>query len=175
VLKWAFDITASRITYKDPMPDSYWTVDAIFPPGQDNAVKEYYRKMIPPGLGITVTKGKQEMEVYVMKYEKVAPKEKKSFLAISDPTLKAGHLSSSEGTILGSHWSFSGVVNQCETLLEHLVIDETNLQGYYDLSLFYKEGDTASIIEALKDCGLIVTKEKRMMDVLLVATNKAVN
>jgi uncharacterized protein (TIGR03435 family) len=172
VLKWAYEVSPFRIIYKDAMPDSHWTVDVTFPPGQESTVKDYFKKMVPPGLGMTVAKGKQEMEVYVMKYEKVTPKEKKSVLTVSDPNLKMGHLSSSEGTVLGSHWAFSGILSQCQNLLGSFIMDETNLQGYYDLSLFYKEGDTASIIEALKDCGLIVIKEKRMMDVLFVANNK---
>ena len=172
VLKWTYGISPFRIIYKDAMPDSHWTVDVTFPIGQDSTVKDYFKKMVPPGLGMTVTKGKQEMEVYVMKYEQVTPKEKKSVLTVSDPTLKMGHLSSSEGTVLGSHWSFSGILSQCQSLLGSFIMDETSLQGYYDLSLFYREGNAPSIIEALKDCGLIVTKEKRMIDVLFVANNK---
>ena len=177
VLKWVYEIAPFRIIYKDSFPDSRWTVDAVFPDGQVGLVKEYFKKMVQPGWGMTIKEGKQEMEIYVMKYDKGSSNSKanKSYLTAADPALRSGHLSGSEGTMLASNWSFSRILDQCEQLLGQLVIDETNLQGSYDLSLFYKEGDAASIIEALKDCGIIVTKEKRMMEVLLVSNNKINN
>lgn len=171
VLQWAFNINPFCILFKDSLPDDRWTIETTFPKGQEGLAKEYFQKMIPSGWGITVTAGKQEMDVYVMKYRKVPLKEKASFLTPADTMLRNGHLSTSGGTVLATHWSFPGIVKLCEGLFGQLIIDETNLQGYYDLSLFYQEGNTASIIEGLKDCGLILTKEKRKMDVLEVSRN----
>ncbi|NII29513.1 TIGR03435 family protein [Pseudoflavitalea sp. X16] len=169
VLKWAFNINPLRIVFKDSLPDDRWTIEANYPPGQESLAKEYFRKMIPLGWGITITAGKQEIEVYVMKYNKVPQKKNKSCLTPADTLLRGGHLSTSDGTALATHWEFSGIVAHCQGLLNRLIIDETNLQGYYDLSLFYQEGDAVSVVEALKDCGLMLTKEKRMMDVLWVS------
>ena len=168
VLTWAFGINPFRIVFKDTLPDERWTIDATFPKGQESLAKEYFQKMIPPGWGITVTRDKQAMEVYVMKYSKVPPQKNRSCFTPADPALRGGHLSTSDGAAFATHWLFSGIMGHCQSLLNRLIIDETNLQGYYDLSLFYREGDDASIIEALKDCGLILTKEKRMMEVLYV-------
>lgn len=169
VLTWAFNINPLRIVFKDSLPDDRWTIETTYPPGQENLAKEYFRKMIPLGWGITVTPGKQEIEVYVMKYSKVPQKKNKSCLTPADTLLRGGHLSTSDGTALATHWEFSGIAAHCQGLLNRLIIDETNLQGYYDLSLFYQEGDSASIVEGLKDCGLILTKEKRMMEVLEIS------
>lgn len=168
VLEWAFGINPFRIIFKDTLPDDRWTIEATYPNGQENMAKEFFRKMVPPGWGITVTPCKQEMEVYVMKYSKVPPQKNRSSLTPADTVLRGGHLSTSDGTAFATHWQFSGIVKHVESLLGRQIINETDLQGYYDLSLFFREGDTASIVAALRECGLILTKEKRMIEVLEV-------
>ncbi|MBC7862889.1 MAG: redoxin domain-containing protein [Bacteroidia bacterium] len=172
LIEWLYGVEVARIVLKDSFQEKNWKCEAKFPEQIGKAGTEQImaclKKIVPPVLGMKVTEGKQKMEVYVFKCVTGPKKGRKSYLQkVEDDG--GSHISSSgDGFMAASRAEFQGIVNWFSGY-EVILINETGLSGKYDCNFFFKEESFESAIESFRECGIEITKEKRVVDVLFLS------
>ena len=118
-------------------------------------------------LNLKVRRETREIEVFVL----TAPK---SLTGSFQPsTSKTVHVSSANNVLVGEGADVKDLIFSLENLLEAPVINETNLSGKYDWDLIFDGGNRASLIEAVRNqCGLVLVRERRPVEVVVIETDK---
>jgi uncharacterized protein (TIGR03435 family) len=140
-----------------PRPENKPTVDRLLHQG----IEKYFQ--------ISITLEERTTDVYVMTaQEGKTPKEADSGGSFSCSKLLVDRARTGFEISAYSH-DISEFRNTLEHTLHRPIIDETNLQGTYDLALNAKARDTADILQQLRDqLGLVLTPAQRRIEILVV-------
>lgn len=144
---------------------------AVVPPHElsQEEIFKLVREALQRQLGLRMVTEKRSMEVTVLS----APKGKGPALhELPEPKVPEGMGAISGGGMGGSNRELSGdnvIIDDFCELLERweqaVVVDETNLKGHYS---FHVKGD-GDLHKMLKEqCGLVISREKREIEVLRV-------
>lgn len=157
----AFVLPFSQILNRDILPKLRYTVIAVMPPGQPQMLFPLLQQLIPPALGVTARKEEREMNVPLL----TAPSSA-SGLRKSEGTPPS--TSSMGGALQLRGQPLSAVATFVQSALGVPVLDETHLEGRYDVELKFDQKDPQSLKVALKQLGLELVPGRRIVSVVVI-------
>jgi len=132
-------------------------------PGAYETLRAVARLAIETALGISARKVPQETDAYVLRLA-----EGKRLLT---PTAsRGGYRSASPGQIVLVNAPVATLASVLELQLDRPVVDETGDGKGYDIDLSWQVGNQDALVDALrKQLGLVMTQEKRQIEVLVIS------
>ncbi len=156
----AFDTPSLRMEYMLPSSQQKYRVLAEVPPER----KQAWRPLLQAGLrGITdFAERWEEMEkdVFVLKRHTESPAPVRS---VAEPLIQ-----SMRGTMTLRRQSVASLASMLELQLNHIVVEETGLEGDYDFTLEYQPRDPSVLESSLREAGFILTPEIRKVRMLII-------
>ena len=145
VLSEAYDLRESRLITDGSWAGERYDVTIATPPSKEAQIHETLRDALSRALDISVDREIKEMDGYVLSL----PADRKTHLETS----VAGGRSTSgmDGQLQAVSLDLPGLASVLESYLKRPVLDETNLDGRYDIELKWKAGDSDSLLAAVRD------------------------
>jgi len=168
-ISWIYGISADYLVVLDSIPQKRWNMEALYAPGFNDSILSLLQQIVPHSIGVQVTKGKKMMDVYVLTCpDGIKPGRKCTF---NKSAVQEGesHSGSSEGFITITRQSVKSIAEILGAEAGIILVDQTGFEGLYDFILDFTDGNLNSFINSLKESGLILTKEQRETDVLLIS------
>ena len=159
ILRVAYGVRPGRFVMEAELPDQKYDV-AVMTGGRPELVEEMFRLIVSAGLGIEAVWEGRVMDAYVL-VKKGEPKLK----PLPDGA-RYGYSASSDS--LGAT-DLDGLVDQVARLLERPTLNETGIEGRYEILLKFDAPEPEAIFQAIEDTlGLAVVEEKRAVEMLVV-------
>ncbi len=158
----AYDAEAAQMSAGEipELEDQYFRVSVQAPNNDDGAARAMLRELLGSALGLRAEWKPEEREVLLLARTPGAPAPKRSEAQASMAVARHGRIAltripmSQLAQFLGT---FAG---------NAIGVDETNLDGVYDVTLTWTMGDEPSLAAALTAYGLEVRKERRAVPIL---------
>jgi len=170
LISYAYEISPVRvIAVNQPAVEEAYEITARVPEERSDLLRPMLQQALNVAFGLKVWRETKEMDVLILSMPKngrvqLHPSLKESEWGIMSDN---GLISSSSTTIL----NFSKVL---ENVLNKIVLDETHLEGLFDLALYWDPKAPESAIEAIrKQLGLELRTEKRSIEILFFETKSA--
>ena len=167
-ISWIYGVSADYLVALDSLPEKRWNLQALYAPGFNDTILTLLQQIVPHSIGVQVTRGKKMMDVYVLTCpDGIKPGTKCTF---NKSAVQEGesHSGSSEGFITITRQPVKSITEILGAEAGIIMVDQTGFEGLYDFILDFTQGNLSSFINSLKECGLILTKEQRETDVLLI-------
>jgi uncharacterized protein (TIGR03435 family) len=159
-----FGVLPTRVRLQAEFPFEKYQLYSKRPPTMTpEQAQEMMRTLVPTTLGIKCEWVEEEVPVYVVS----APEGIKGTLLRSKESNNA-QSSDGAGVFYSRNNDFALICNYIELQTKTPVFDETGLSGRYDLQILHEEGNTESMFEELRKCGLAIRQERRKVRFLRV-------
>jgi uncharacterized protein (TIGR03435 family) len=164
-----FEITPTRIELPAELDDNkIYDFNIEVPPSKRTSMVTLMEQAIEKQFGISITRTRQLMEVYIL----TAPNGHGKLLS----SLLGGEGSSVRIQNSGLHAHAVDLKTLSEALESPLalgrpVIDETHLTGHYDLSVRGIGHGPEALIQSLFECGIVAFPDKRNVELVVVRPN----
>jgi len=164
IITWAWNTTESRLDAQFDRLDEQFDVTVIAPRRARDSVRNHLRYALQAAFGLEVEKVTRQTDVYVLKHMgRPAPDLDR---AAAD---SGGFMSTGAGRINMAGVQLDALVMALEGVLDRPVVDETELDGRFDVLLEWDAGRTASLKKALRDrLGLRLVKAARPVQYTVV-------
>ncbi len=167
-ISWIYGVSVDYLVVLDSIPKMRWNMEALYAPDFNDSIMPLLQQIVPHSIGVQVTPGKKMMDVYVLTCpDGIKPGKKCTFSKSADQEGES-HSGSSEGFITITKQSVRSIAEILGGETGIIIVDETRLIGLYDIILDFTDGNLNSFITSIKESGLILTKEQRETDVLLI-------
>jgi uncharacterized protein (TIGR03435 family) len=157
----AYDVSHVRLVASTPLADRTYAVAVNLPKNDRAALKSLLRQALDVTFGLNVFKEMRETEVFILKTSEKTKKALRPSKHDSEmPLLSDDGQISSQGTSIDT---FCVVL---EKTIGKVVQNETGLEGFYEIALYWNPDDPASVVTAIKDqLGLELSVEIRTIEV----------
>jgi uncharacterized protein (TIGR03435 family) len=126
----------------------------------DDAARAMLRELLACALGLRAEWKREDREVLILARKAGAPAPKKSEAEVSAGATR-------HGRIMMTRIPMSRLAQMLGATTDNAIgIDETNLDGHYDIKLTWTNGDEDSLAAALAAYGLELRKERRAVPIL---------
>jgi uncharacterized protein (TIGR03435 family) len=161
LLAVALSTTRHRIVGHEALPEGRYFAMVNTPPGQGAQLHDALRGGLEQAFGVEVAKEKRSVDAIVLR----APTGPGEQLR---PSSSAYHMSTSRGVFSMKNGEIRSMVAYLENNLGRPVIDETGLSGKYDWVLAFDPDERQSLVEGLKQLGIVATAETREIDLFVL-------
>jgi uncharacterized protein (TIGR03435 family) len=166
IISHAYNLSPVRVVAANPPSEQAYEIIAKVPFEQRDLLRPLLQQALSAAFGLKVRRETREMNVLVL----TTPKNGKTLLRqavnTSDDTILAD-----EGLIASRSTPLRFFCSVLEENLEKIVLDETRLDGSYDISLYWDSKNPKSVIEAAKtQLGLELREGKRPVEILVYET-----
>lgn len=163
LLAEAYGVPRVTVLTDGPGNDETYQAAARVPIERSDLLRPLLQKGLAAALGISVRRETREMDVLVL----AVPEKMK-------PTLRPGQ-SQTENPILSDDGQISGTSSSLRTFclvlqdaLNRVVLDETGLEGAFDIALYWDFRNTNSVFKEIREqLGLELRPAKRSIEVLI--------
>ena len=160
MLAQAYGTSEIRIETSSSLPQQKFSFLVRAPKASESALMPMLREAIKAAYGAEVRSMKKEKQVLVLTYDKTVP-----HTGIA-PALDGDSWSSGSGYILSLGARLPALIAFLENTLGIPVVDETGLDGPYDMKLEWKKGDNDSLAAVLKEhFGMTLTPATRNIEI----------
>jgi len=166
IVHLAYDVSPVRLISANPQPDETYEIIAGVPFEQKELLRPLLQQALSAAFGLKVRRETREMDALILSLPKTGTHRLRLYSNKTDmPILSHPGLVASLGTTIPI---FTSVL---ENTLEQIVLDETHLEGLYDISLYWDAKDPKSVREAVStQLGLELREEKRPIEVMVYET-----
>ncbi len=156
-----FSMSPARVVAVGPIPEQAYELVARIPDERQVLLLPMVQQAMEAAFDLQVWRENRELDVLVLR----VPSGHKPLLRTSRRTDNAWI--TDEGQISGSALTMSDLCLSLENELIKVILDDTGLDGTYDIALFWKPGDEKSIFREIgKQLGLELRQESRQVEVL---------
>jgi uncharacterized protein (TIGR03435 family) len=160
----AFDVSPVRVVASSPPPEEAYEVALRLPDERSSLLRPLLQQALEAAFGLKARWETREMDVLVLNVpenETIKLRESKSAMGVM----------SDEGVVTSQGTSLKVFAKVLEDALRRVVLDETRLDGLYDLALYWDPKSPESVITAIRrQLGLELRAEKRAIEVLVFET-----
>jgi uncharacterized protein (TIGR03435 family) len=166
IVSHAYGVSPVRLVAANPQPDETYEIIANVPYEQRELLRPMLQQALTAAFGLKVRRETREMDGLILSLPKTGTHRLRVSANKTDiPILAHSGLVASLSTTTPL---FTSVL---ENTLGQIVLDETHLEGLYDISLYWDAKDSKSIREAVStQLGLELKEEKRPIEVLVYET-----
>lgn len=164
LLMYAYDVPEDRLVWKSPMPDDVYDLRMISGAADQTALAPLLQGAIASALHLTVTPKQVSESVWVLTATPTAHN-------LLQPTAStAGSMTTTDGQQVNIiNASLDSFARQLEDYLQVPVLNETGIDGKYDIELdFPEKGSAAAAALIEKKLGLQLHQEQRTVPILQV-------
>ena len=159
----AYRTSGDRVIDKANLSDTLYSVEVIVPKGCEEMLYNLLKQVIQAGLGVTSAWENIETKVGILRRNPSLPLNMKTSMG-------------KKGSIRWDSTKVSGVAQPISKLTKLLgvyalgfpVIDETRLRDKYDFNVEWQENNQQSLKKNLEALGLILTVEKRQIEMVVI-------
>jgi uncharacterized protein (TIGR03435 family) len=164
IVSHAYGVSPVRLVAANPQPDITYEIIASVPDEQKELLRPMLQQALSAAFGLKVRRETRDMDSLILSLPKTGTHKLRVSANKTDIRANSG-LVASLGTTIPL---FTSVL---ENALGQIVLDETHLEGIYDISLYWDAKDSKSIKEAVStQLGLELREEKRPVEVLVYET-----
>jgi uncharacterized protein (TIGR03435 family) len=173
----AYRAEPARVVWKLPPSYEAYRVSLVVPKTLENSIYSMLQEALDSTFNLKVTWQKRSVQCLVLKRDESVPLR----LAQSGNSKKTkgeskgggkddgeGRTRFGYGVVSFSKVNMAGVASGLEAVLRVPVIDETEIEGRFDLKLRYKPGDVGQLKAAVKELGLRFEEDQRQIKLLIV-------
>jgi hypothetical protein len=165
----AFRTSGDRVLDKANLTDTFYSIEVIVPKGFEAMLFSFLKQAIQAGLGVTAAWENIETKVGILRRNPSLPLNIKPSMG-------------KKGSLLGDYNKVSGVAQPISKLTKLLgvhalgfpVIDETRLRDKYDFNVEWQENNQQSLKKNLEELGLILTIEKRPIEMVVIRPHRSI-
>lgn len=171
----AFQAGYGRVAWMlEPSNDRY-RVSVIVPKGKERSLYPLFQEAVTKTFDLKPTWRNAKMPCLILRRNEDAPLALTEAGAADHTTLKKhkpnsskGATFQSEGLFTGSGISMAALASSLESLCGVPVVNETEIDGLYDVRIWYTVGDMTSLRKSVEALGLLLDEDKRTIKVLVV-------
>jgi len=161
LVSYVYSVSQARVVAVGPVPEDAYEVTARMPDERKEQLLPMLQQAMAAAFGMKTWREKREMDVLVLR----VPAGHQVMLRPSGKT--NSNWMTDDGQISGSTMTIEDFRMSLEGGLLRVVLDETGLQGAYDIALYWNPKDEESIFREIgKQLGLKLKKERRSIEVL---------
>ena len=165
LLTYAYNLRRDRLVLASPLPDGRYDLTAEFAGTTDSITSPLVQTVLASGLQLKIAPKSVTRSAYILKATDAGKR-----LLTSTASTSGSMSSNGKGKIKLVNGSTADLASSLEDELEVPVIDETGINGAFDLELNFAAKDGASAKAALlKTLGLDLVRGDRPIDVLEVS------
>ncbi len=164
----AYDVSPVRLVASTPLADRTYAVTVNLPKNDRAALKSLLRQALDVTFGLNVIKEMRETEIFILKTSEKTEK-------LLRPSKHESEMSvlSDDGQISSQGTSIDTFCVVLENTIGKVVQNETGLEGFYEIALYWNPDDPASVGKVIKDqIGLDLSAEIRTIEITVFATKE---
>lgn len=163
VIAIAYDVRRTRVICPEQLDKQRYTVVVNMPRERDERGREQLQSALNVAFGVRVSPQTREMECYVLGVPEGGEP------TLSPAVSTGGGTRTNKGYFSGTGQTADDLARYLESVLTVPVVNETKLDGRYDVMLKYDGNDESSLIDAVRETlGLSMTSATRPIDLLVV-------
>jgi uncharacterized protein (TIGR03435 family) len=167
IVHLAYDVSRVRLVAGNPQADETYEIIAAVPFEQKELLRPMLQQALSAAFGLKVRRETREMDALILYLPKTGTHRLRASANKSDMPMM-----SDAGLVASLSTSIPWFTSVLEDTLGQIVLDETHLEGLYDISLYWDTKDPKSIKEAVStQLGLELREEKRPIEVLVYETS----
>ena len=152
---------------KPPSPEEYYQVSLKIPAEQKELLRPTMQRILEAAFGLKVRHETREMEVLILRRPRSGQTQLRKVQNDADQPIL-----SDDGQISSQAALIRFFCNVLEESLGRVVIDETRLEGLYNLALYWDPKNPDSVKDAMvQQLGLELVPEKRPIEALIFVTD----
>ena len=164
IVSYVYGVSPARTIVESPLADATYDVSFVVPPGKQNSLSEIAGKALEIAFGLQVKREIQEQNVLVLS----APHGTAGLRPSADHEEHA--IMSDDGQVASKSVELKRFCDVLEGSLKQPVLDETGIDGLFDVSLYWDAKNPETVKDALHDqLGLELRPERRSIEVLVVS------
>jgi len=162
IVAFAYGVSPIRVYPADPRsPEKYYHVSLKIPASQKELLRPTLQKILEAAFRLKVHSETREIEVFVVRVPENGKTLLRKVKAESDMPIMGD-----DGQVASEATPIRFFSSMLEDMLGRVVIDETRLEGFYNLALYWDPKLPESVISAARNqLGLEFSLEKRPIDV----------
>ncbi len=163
ILSLVYSFSKARIIAPSPLAESTYDVSFIVPLEKKDALAGLAGRTLETAFGLKAARETQERDLLVLS----APHGNSSLRRSTDP--RDLPILSDVGQVASKSTTLKDFCSVLEATLERPVLDDTGIQGLFDIALYWDSNDPRSVVQAVHDqLGLDLAPEKRSIEVMVV-------
>ncbi len=168
-LATAYEVAESRLVIEAALPSQKY--DFVFSTARrDDLLHGLMRQAIEASFRLTGSREQRQLSTYVLG----ATPEAASRLQDVGPSDQGASYSTRGSSLQGVSMTMDDLTQALEAALGRPIVNETRLQGHYDIALTWKASDGESLRSALREqLGLSLEAGKRMLEVVVIRAAEA--
>lgn len=167
IVSHAYGVSRVRLAAANPQPDETYEIVASVPDEQRELLRPMLQQALSAAFGLKVKRETKEMDVLILSLPKTGTHRLRVSADKTDMPIW-----SDPGVVAGVRTTIPFFTSVLESTLRQIVLDETHLEGLFDISLYWDAKDWKSIKEAVSaQLGLELREEKRPVEVLVYETS----
>jgi len=166
IVSFAYDVSPVRLVATTPLADETYAVSVNLPKNDRNALKVLLRKSLEITFGLKSFQETRDTEVYVLKTSDETTKLLRPSKHNSEMPIM-----SDDGQVSSQGASIETICAVLEKMIGKVVLNETDLKGFYEIALYWKPDDSKSVVAAIKDqLGLDLKTEIKPIEMTVFET-----
>jgi len=166
IIRLAFNVSPVRLIAANPQPDETYEIITSVPDEQKELLRPMLQQALSAAFGLKVRRETRDMDALILSLPKTGTHRLRVSAYKTDMTILAH-----SGLVASLSTKIPFFTSALEDTLGQIVLDETHLEGLYDISLYWDAKDPKSIKEAVStQLGLELKEEKRAVEVLVYET-----
>jgi len=163
IISIAWDVPPVRVLSTGPAGDETYAVTARVPGNRSAELRPLLRQALSAALGVSVRREMRELDVLIL-----SKRENGKSALRPAKSGQEGWARSDDGQISGNAISFKTFCGVLEDMLGRVVLDETDLNGFFDIALYWDPRSPDSVLKEIRDqVGLELRPEKRSIEILV--------
>lgn len=166
IISHAYNLSPVRVMAANPRSDEAYEIIAKVPDEQKDLLRPILQQALNAAFGLKVRQETREITVLILSLPKTGSHRLRPSGNKNDMPILAD-----AGLIASLSTSIPFFASVLESTLKQIVLDETHLDGLYDISLYWDPKNPKSAIEAAsKQLGLELIEGKRPVEILVYET-----
>ena len=167
MLPYVYESSQDRIIVKGNLPDGKYDLVAKIPKADEKHLGLRIEQALESTFGLTSRRETQEVDVYIAT---VAGANAKGLTPAANANSSRMVSNINNGTLSGTNTPVSRIIQALERGLSRPVVDETKLDGRFDVDLKWNpaEGPNGQVRAVLEQLGIALTPAKRRVEVVVI-------